>query len=275
MMSSTSPCPRAASGCPLSLRGPNPCLPSRPVTGLQAGASSLSTSPIGWAFASGTPSLPSQLGPLAEAIPAFFKDLCTLLLEVFRLPSVSVSSLGEATAAGIYADLVSTPPPPKVEGRIPDLPWSLIWSRLSLKALPASAVDVGFSALHNILPLQVRRHRFNIVPTPACPRCQAPVEDVVHFFTNCPRVAEAWEFLAHRAALCLGGAPVPDRLLLFLAWPHFPPSAAENAVALAVIVFCELAWSTRAAASDLSPEAVRSAVDSAAAVGPFPSIFCL
>jgi hypothetical protein len=214
-------------------------------------------------------------GPHAEAIPAFFKDLCTLLLEVFRLPSVSVSSLGEATAAGIYADLVSTPPPPKVEGRIPDLPWSLIWSRLSLKALPASAVDVGFSALHNILPLQVRRHRFNIVPTPACPRCQAPVEDVVHFFTGCPRVAEAWEFLAHRAALCLGGAPVQDRLLLFLAWPRFPPSAAENAVALAVVVFCELAWSTRAAASDLSPEAVRSAVDAAAAVGPFPSIFCL
>jgi hypothetical protein len=214
-------------------------------------------------------------GPHAEAIPVFLKELGTLLLEVFRLPSVSLDALSEATAAGIYSDLVSTPPPPKVEAKLPDLPWHWIWSRLSLASLPASAVDVAFSALHNILPLQVRRHRFNIIPSPACPRCQAAVEDVFHFFTACPRLAEAWEFLAHRAALCLGGAPPPDRLLLFLAWPRFPPSAAENAIVLAVVVFMELAWSTRAKVSALSPEAVRSAVDTAAASGPLPSIFSL
>jgi hypothetical protein len=128
-------------------------------------------------------------------------------------------------AAGTYADPVSTPHPPKVEGRIPDLHWSLIWSRLNLKALPASAVDVAFSVLHNIHPLQVRHHQFNIVPSPT--------------------------------------------------WPGFPPSPVENAVILAVVVFYALAWSSRATVSDLSPEAVRSAVDAAAATGPFPSIFSL
>jgi hypothetical protein len=214
-------------------------------------------------------------GPHAEAIPPFMRDLGVLLLEVFRLPSISVDSLGEAAAADIYADLVSSPPPPKVEAKIPDLPWHVIWSRLSLASLPASAVDAAFSALHNILPLQVRRHRFKIVPSPACPRCQAPVEDVLHFFTACPRLVAAWEFLVYRAARCLGGPPPPDRLLFFLAWPRFPPSAAENAVVLAVVVFIELAWSTRAAVADLTPEAVRSAVDEAAAAGPLPSIFHL
>jgi hypothetical protein len=129
--------------------------------------------------------------------------------------------------------------------------------------------------LHNILPLQVRRHRFGMVASPACPRCAAPVEDVLHFFTACPRVAAAWEFLLFRAAVCLGPPPPPDDRLLFLAWPRFPPFPAENAGVLAVVVFCELAWSIRAAVAALSPEAVRSAVEAAAASGPLPSIFSL
>ncbi len=44
---------------------------------------------------------------------------------------------------------------------------------------------------------------------------------------------------------------------------------------LAVVVFCELAWSTRAAVAALSPEAVRLAVEAAAAYGPLPFIFSL
>ncbi len=87
----------------------------------------------------------------------------------------------------------------------------------------------------------MRRHRFDIIPSPVCPQFQAPVVDVVHFFMTCPCLADAWEFLAHRAALCLGRAPPPDRLLLYLAWPRFPPLAAENAVVLAVISLIELA----------------------------------
>jgi hypothetical protein len=113
------------------------------------------------------------------------------------------------------------------------------------------------------------RPRFNITPSPACPRCQAPVDNVVHFFIACPCLAKAWVFMAHRAALCLGGAPPPDHLLLYLACRHFPPSVAENAHVLA-LVFIELAWTTRAKASDLSPKVVWSAVDAAAAASPLP-----
>jgi hypothetical protein len=96
-------------------------------------------------------------------------DLYTLLLKVFHLPSISVGSLRKA--------------------RIPELSWQVIWSRLSIASLPASAVDVAFSALHNILHLQVRPTGSTSSPPP--PLCQAPMEDVVHFFTACPRLSEA------------------------------------------------------------------------------------
>ena len=91
------------------------------------------------------------------------------------------------------------------------------------------------------------------------------MEDVFHFFVQCPRVAAAWEFLAFRAARSLGGLPQPDRLLLMLAWPPFPPSAADVSVALAVVVYMGLAWSSRDLPGDLDPGAVREAVGVAAA----------
>ncbi len=136
-------------------------------------------------------------GPHAEAIPGFYKDLAALLLEAFHLPEVRPNSLAEVRPAYIYSKFASIPPRPKVEARLTDLPWHFVWCRLGLRTLPAEAVDAAFSALHNILPLQVRRHRFRTVPSPACPRCALPVEDVLHFFTACSRVASAWEFLCY------------------------------------------------------------------------------
>jgi hypothetical protein len=211
-------------------------------------------------------------GPHAEAIPDFYKDLADLLLEVFHLPEVRPNSLAEVRSAYIYSEFAYTPPRPKVEARLPDLPWHNVWCRFGLRTLPAEAVDAAFSALHNILPLHVRCHRFRIVPSPACPRCAAPAEDVLHFFTACSQVASAWEFLCYHVARCLGGLPHLDRLVLFLAWPPFPPSPLENAVVLAIVTYIELAWSARARVADLTPEAVRAAVTEAAAGGPLCSI---
>jgi hypothetical protein len=51
------------------------------------------------------------------------------------------------------------------------------------------------------------------------------VEDILHFFTACPRVAAAWAFLGHRAAFSMG-RPLTDQDLLFLAWPPSPIDAA-------------------------------------------------
>ncbi len=66
------------------------------------------------------------------------------------------------------------------------------------------------------------------------------------------------------------GRPVPDRLLLFFAWQ---PCAADGAVALAVVAFAELAWSSREDPGPVLPALVRARVDVAAAEMALPSIF--
>jgi len=153
-----------------------------------------------------------------------------------------------------------------VEARVGDIPWWLAWGRLATHGLPGQAVDVAFMALHNILPLQVRRHRLRLSPSAACERCGV-VEDVLHFFTACPRVAEAWSYLVWRASLAIG-SPVSDRRLLFLAWP---PCVADIHVTLAVLSFLEWAWESREGGVDLDPEELVARVE-ARATGHFRSI---
>jgi hypothetical protein len=208
-------------------------------------------------------------GPHAEDIPPAFKELASLLLEVFSLPEVSVTSLADVTSKYVYGQFTSSLPPPKMESRQPDLPWRIAWARLAGPALSAAAADVMFSLLHNILPLQVRRHRLQLAPSPHCPHCPGVVEDAVHFFTACSRASAAWSFLALRVALLIGG-PVADRLLLFFAWP---PCPADGAVALAVATYVELAWSSRDEPGPILPVLVRARVDVAAAEAALPSIF--
>jgi hypothetical protein len=118
-----------------------------------------------------------------------------------------------------------------------------------------------FSLLHNIPLVQDRRHRLRLAPSPHCDRCPGVVEDVLHFFTSCSRVEAAWAFLAFRAALLLGG-PVPDRSLLFFAWPA---SQWDPPIALAVAAYAALAWETREEAGPLLPALVRARVDGASA----------
>ncbi len=81
------------------------------------------------------------------------------------------------------------------------------------------------------------------------------------FFTSSSRVEAAWAFLAFRLALLLGG-PVPDRSLLFLAWPA---SRWDPPIALAVAAYAALAWETREEVGPLLPAFVRARVDGAAA----------
>ncbi len=131
--------------------------------------------------------------------------------------------------------------------------------------------DVVFSLLHNILHLQVRRHRLRLAASPHCSRCPGVVEDALHFFTACPLVAAAWALLSFRVALLAGG-PFPDRLLLFFAWPV---SELDLQFATAVAAYVELAWATREDSEPLLPALVRARVDAAAAGGTVRSIFCL
>jgi hypothetical protein len=122
------------------------------------------------------------------------------------------------------------------------------------------AMDIGFSALHNILPLQVRRHRLTLAPSPACKRCGAAVEDVIHLITTCPRVADAWSNLATIAGRALGG-PVHDANLLHLFMPSHP---ADRSVTLAILIFMEVAWTTRNNDGPISMLAIKAKVRQAA-----------
>jgi hypothetical protein len=62
-----------------------------------------------------------------------------------------------------------------------------------------------------------RRYRFEDAPSSACPHCPAPVEDSLHLFTTCLRVAGAWDYLLHRAILVSGMALANSSLLPGLA----------------------------------------------------------
>ena len=179
-------------------------------------------------------------GPHAEVLPPFYRDLSFLLLEVAKLGVLDDGQMEVVQAKAIYKEFLSSPPPPKVEARLGDIPWWLAWGRLATAGMPGQAVDVAFMALHNILPLQVRRFRFGLAATPDCQVCGA-VEDVLHFFVSCPRVADAWAYLAWRVTLAIGG-PVADRRVLFLAWP---PSVEDLHVTLAVLTFLEWVWEFR------------------------------
>jgi hypothetical protein len=199
----------------------------------------------------------------AEDIPPFYKDLASLLEEVLTLPGVNSGALLDVSSKFIYiwAVYCHPAPPLKIEARLPDLPWRLIWGRLAGSSLPGLLVDHMFSLLHNILLVQDRCHCLRLAPSPHCDRCPGLVEDVLHFFTSCSRVEAAWAFLAFRVALLVGG-PVPDRSLLFFAWPA---SRWDPPIALAVAAYAALAWETQEEVGLLLPTLVRARVDGAAA----------
>ena len=167
------------------------------------------------------------------------------------LPSVNPAFLGAAKSSRIYKDWMADQPLPRIQLKLPLLPWDLIWKRLATPFLPPLAVDLHFRALHNLLLTMERKHRFGTVPSPVCPRCPALVEDSLHFFTSCPRVAGAWDNLLHRAIL-VSGLALTNRSLFFLAWPA-RPGRVEAALTLAVITFSAWSWETRDLPDPLLP----------------------
>jgi hypothetical protein len=146
-----------------------------------------------------------------------------------------------------------------VEAKRPEFDWRKVWSWLVTTSLPPLAVDTAFSMLHNILPLQVRRHRLRLADLPACRQCEVPLEDALHFFTACPRLVDTWGCLASAAGRALGG-PLPDANLLHL---HLPVHPREQSVALAVVVFVHFAWEAREDQEPLPVAAYLAAVRAA------------
>jgi hypothetical protein len=133
------------------------------------------------------------------------------------------------------------------------------------------ATDLHFRVLHDLLPTMERRHRFRVVPSPNCSTCPGRVEDGLHFFTSCSRVAGAWDYVLHRAIM-VSGMALNNNTLLYLAWPP-RPARMEAAIPLAVVTFTAWAWETRDLPAALLPPDIKVRVDLAAAGGPHPSIF--
>ena len=215
--------------------------------------------------------LPEGSVPLTGQPPPQFVALQELLLEATRLPSVNVAFLEATKSSSIYRDWMVDQPPPRIQLQLPLLPWDLIWKRLSDPFLPPEAVDLHFRALHNILLTMERRHRFGDAPSPHCPRCPTLVEDSLHFFTSCPRVAGAWDNILHRAIL-VSGLALTNRSLFYLAWSA-RPARMEAGLTLAVITFSAWAWETRDLAGPLLPADYQVKIALAAASGPHPSLF--
>jgi len=118
--------------------------------------------------------------------PVQYLDLQNLLLETADLPSVLPAFLAASRSSLIYKNWMADPPRPRVEQKLPALPWDLIWKRLATPSIPLLSADLHFRVLHDILMTRERRHRFRDAPSPACLRCPAPVEDGLQFFHLMP-----------------------------------------------------------------------------------------
>ena len=63
-------------------------------------------------------------GPHAETIPESYGLLGELILEVFdQEEQVSTAMLRAVTAKAVYAEFMSTPPPPKIVVKFPQAGW--------------------------------------------------------------------------------------------------------------------------------------------------------
>ncbi len=210
-----------------------------------------------------------RAGLHAERLPEQYGELAAGLLEVLGLDWVRPEALKAVTASDLYRAFRGEPPTPKIKLRLPAFPWRRIWGRLALASLPQPLFEAGFSLLNNILPTGERRHRLRLAASPKCDYCGAAMENVLHAFTACTRVGEAWEFILFTASKFFRG-PISDSELLFLKFPIVP---AEIHIIYAVLAFAELVWDSRAGLGALKPEAVR--VRLSKPPPPFKSIFKL
>ena len=134
------------------------------------------------------------------------------------------------------------PAAPKVEFKLPDFPWPLVWGRLWRRGLPPEEVDLMFRLIHNVLPVRDRLGRFTGTGVRApCPACPDVPETAVHVFTACTRVHEVWEeLLAHLYAFI--PAIPQDQELLFLA---FAENDRENDIVATMLAYVSFVWAAR------------------------------
>ena len=178
----------------------------------------------------------------ARTCPALLAGLAPLLEELTAFGTVEAASPAAITAKAIYIAFTDTLPPPKVEFKLPDLQWPLVWGRLWRRGLPPEEVDLMFRLIHNVLPVRDRLGRFTGTGVRApCPACPDIPETAVHVFTACARVHEVWEeLLAHLYAFI--PAVPQDQELLFLA---FAENDREDDIVATLLAYVSYVWAAR------------------------------
>ncbi|KAJ1393197.1 Reverse transcriptase zinc-binding domain [Sesbania bispinosa] len=69
-----------------------------------------------------------------------------------------------------------------------DSVWKKVWS---LK-LPEKLKFFVWQCFHDALPTNQKHSACHLSPSPSCPRCLAPVEDLTHCLRGCPHARELW-----------------------------------------------------------------------------------
>ena len=113
--------------------------------------------------------------------------------------------------------------------------WGRVWSRVDSPMLEPGARQTVWRAIHNILPTRERLARMRItdkntrqVISAICNRCDLrEVDDVVHMFTSCVLVREAWCWVRRRLLEMLP-ADMADLSNLELTHMMFPKEMMEN-----------------------------------------------
>jgi hypothetical protein len=189
--------------------------------------------------------LPALAGtPQAPSTPPVWLELAGVVEELLEFETVTPAALLAATSKEIYSVFMETPPPPKVVLKRPATCWPDVWKRLwQPRPFLEEEMDVAFKLIHNILPVRGRLARFGQRVAASCPVCPGTDETVLHLFISCPRIAPLWQqFLA---SILVHTGLQTDEDLLFLAWP---PVARDSDLAVAVISYHHLVWSSRTAA---------------------------
>jgi hypothetical protein len=201
-------------------------------------------------------------------VVAHYRHVAAIVAEAVTLPAVNMEALEWVESRLLYSAWMTDPPPPKVEFRLPHIPWRGSWARLAAIG-GRDAQDLYFSALHDILPTPEREARLGLRPAAACPTCAAAVAGVLHVFTGCPRVSAAWHSLLFRASLALDLA-LTDQSLFYFAWE---PRDTDPAVVFALQVYASWVWESAASPAPLNPAVLARKVTAAAAAAVQVSLF--
>ena len=162
---------------------------------------------------------PDLVPPLrAELLTPYYKHCIALLNDRALDDPITSTNIGNFKVKTIYGMFNSTPPPPKVMGKI-SLNWERVWRRLNSKIISRDALDILFTVLHDIYPNNVRLNRCGQHPSRLCTKCPDRVAETnIHLFTECRGVLPGWIYLKNKLVTngVINHLLVDDKLCLYL-----------------------------------------------------------